>query len=104
MGGIRSFTTQTKMVRMVEITIIQEQKPDILRRDSRGTLIELGKRIAYNRSGTVVLGKIMWFRSDWKTMPNHKDRNWWRIQFSMRVEGDDETVTTLKNPNSFVII
>lgn len=85
---------------------MQKDRPPCITEDSRGTEIVVGKRVAYNQSGNVVLGTIIDFGSHWtKVRPGPDDTDWWRCFFSMDVlSEDDKTKSTLNNPNSFVIL
>lgn len=73
-------------------------------KDSHGTVIENGARVAFNKSGNVVLGRIVEVKQNvWK------QSNWGRgqhyfLKFKMIVEDEEGVESTLKNPNSFVII
>lgn len=74
--------------------------PEAPNRDHRGTLLDVGLRVAYNKSGTVQIGKIVSFKS--KILPdNHYT---WQLKFELVVSGEDGSTSKIKNPNSFVVI
>jgi len=91
---------------MIQTTFSQEKSPLKILRDSRGKSIEVGLRIAYNRSGDIAIGKIVGVKkNEWKTIrPGSGNSSWWNLKFEMLVEHEDGTMSTIKNPNSFVII
>lgn len=71
-------------------------------RDSRGVILEIGLNVAYNRSGVVVLGKIVAVtKNEWKEVR----KGWQYLKFEMLIKNiDDDKMSIIKNPNSFVII
>jgi len=83
-------------------SLFQEEKPThIVERDSRGTLIEPGLRVAYNLSGDVAIGTIIevkknrWVKRDWS----------WHLDFEIHIQLEGEIqISKVKNPNAFVII
>ena len=78
----------------------QNNKPDKIVRDSRGTQIESGLRVAFNRSGDVVLGTIVELKkNEWK-----KNTYGWRLGFDLEIIDENNVISRIKNPNSFVII
>ena len=83
-----------------------EFKPNPIIRDSRGVLFEPNMRIAYNRSGDVVIGKIKEvIRNEWVVARQGVEpKKWWSLKFEMIVEGEDGLISKIKNPSSFVII
>jgi hypothetical protein len=73
-------------------------------RDSRGKLIEVGLRVAYNLSGSVAIGKIEAIpKNCWKEKST-KISTQWSLDFEMHILGENDRITKIKNPNSFVII
>jgi hypothetical protein len=76
-------------------------KPEKITRDHRGTLIEDGLRVAYNRSGDVDLGVIVSIvKNEWKP----RSYGGWMLNFEIHIQAEDGHVSKVKNPNSFVII
>lgn len=68
--------------------------------DHRGTPLEAGKRVAFNRSGDVIIGTILVIKKNsyWKDgYRNH-------IDFEMHVQNEEGAVSKIKNYSSFVII
>jgi len=77
--------------------------PAKIDRDHRGTLIVNGLRVAFNRSGDVVLGTIKEYkRCDWYVPKGSPWR--WCLKFEIHIEDENGHVSKVKNPNSFVII
>jgi hypothetical protein len=78
----------------------QDNEPLIIDRDSRGTFIAPGLRVAYNHSGNVVAGTIFEVKKNiWENL-----RNEWRLKFEIHIMGENGKLSKIKNPNSFVII
>lgn len=100
-----------KLSKMISRRVYVVKQPDPITRDSRGTLIEPDLRIAFNRSGDIKLGRIVSIKKNlWEVArgrymnvsdntPKH-----WCLNFVMEVIGEDEKISVLSNPNSFVII
>lgn len=90
----------------IPTTLLRKTKPDLIAHDSRGIKIEHGLRIAYNQSGNIVIGTILSFTCDWTKIRIGADNmDWWNCKFTMNVMSEDKlTPSTLKNPNSFVIL
>jgi len=82
------------------------QKPKPINTDSRGTKIEPGLRIAYNRSGYVKIGKIRKITvNKWKkTRAGVSPKSWWFAQFEMIVENENGYLSKVRNPDAFVVI
>ena len=91
---------------MNKIQYHQVEKPKQIETDSRGTQIQIGSQVAYNRAGKILLGTIYrYVRCTWKVVrPGQDNKSWWALYFNMQIKGEDDAITTLKNPNSFVII
>ena len=85
---------------MIHRNSTMEKQPEPIKRDSRGTEIAEGLRVAFNRSGDVAIGKIVrvvknsWKCSTWR----------WHLTFEIHIEGEDGRISKVKNPNSFIII
>jgi hypothetical protein len=92
----------------IQTTLRQTEKPKPIERDSRGTLITPQLEVAYNFSGTVVRGTILSIdRNEWVAAkrPMEGTKRWWYIKFEMKVKHEDgEHISTIKNPNSFIVI
>jgi hypothetical protein len=80
--------------------------PPVVLNDSRGTLILEGAKVAYNRSGEVVLGTIVEVRHNkWiKKTSRNSTHYHWRLKFEMEIKNENGDKSMIKNPNSFVII
>lgn len=90
---------------MVQTTLLQKDRPDPVLLDSRGTEIKQGVKIAYNMSGNICLGTVRGMTSDWTQIrPGPDDLKWWNCKFTMVVLNENGETSTLKNPNSFVIL
>lgn len=87
-------------------TILSKEKPPKLERDSRGILITNNLRVCFNRSGDIVIGYINEFkRSDWvKCRLGINDQFWWKVIFELIIQAEDGKISTIRNPNSFIII
>lgn len=81
-------------------------KPQSIIRDRRGILFEPNMRVAYNRSGDVVIGTIKEITKNvWNvSRQGIEPKKWWNLRFEMIVEGEDGLISKIKNPNSFVVI
>jgi hypothetical protein len=85
---------------MIRSIYYQTEQPEIVVRDSRGTTIAPGLRVAYNRSGDVAIGTIEKLaKNDWR-----KDKYGWRLHFELVIKNENGDTSTVKNPNAFVII
>ena len=89
--------------------MFQKNKPEPFINDHRNSPIELGKKVAFNRSGDIEFGEIISFSSEWKQdkYTKYKDpqgRVYWRHIFSLQVKREDGGVSTVKNYRSFLII
>ena len=90
----------------IETTKHKLMQPIPIKRDSMENTIEPEAIIAFNRSGHVVLGKIIEVvHNKWQdTRIGTEGRKWWSLRFEMIVEALDGKRSIVKNPNSFVII
>ena len=90
---------------MIQTSIHQKDIPEAVIRDSRGTLISEGLRVAYNYQGSVAIGKIISCVSTWKSVRGGvEDKMWWSSYFTLKILNENGFISTVKNPNSFVII
>jgi hypothetical protein len=81
---------------------VHPESPKIITKDHRGTEICEGLRVAYNRSGDTIIGKIInVHKNKWKYI---ESRKFWRLTYEIHIEAEDGKVSKVKNPNSFVII
>jgi len=83
----------------------QELAPAIITHDSRGNFIKEGATVAYNYQGSVKLGKIISCSCKWKVV--RKDiapKSWWSCVFELKILNEEGFTSTVKNPNSFLII
>ena len=81
-------------------------KPDPVTTDYRGTKIEPGKIVAYNFSGYVRLGRIIALRRN-DVINYSRNPEWpnWIRKFDLEVQClDQDSVSHIKNPGSFVIL
>ena len=83
-----------------------QKKPDKITRDSRGTEFYVGARVAYNRSGDVIIGTLLRIvKNEWvKGHSSENDYARWFLKFEAHTEGEDGKISKLKNPNGLVII
>jgi hypothetical protein len=84
-------------------------KSDRVLTDSRGVKLEEGLRVAYNLSGSIALGVIKKIhKNKWKQDSGTKNSRTgempWRLEFELHVLGEDNKISKIKNPNSFLII
>lgn len=80
----------------------QNEAPAIITRDHRGVEICEGLRVAFNRSGYTLIGKIIEVKKNkWRYI---ESRKLWELIFEIEIESEDGDVSKIKNPNSFVII
>lgn len=88
---------------MIQESVRQQTEPLKVLADSNGIPIESGKKVAFNKSGAVLLGEIVQLkRSEWRK--NIRD-GWWFLKFELIVKNrNDGTESRIKNPNSFIII
>jgi hypothetical protein len=76
--------------------------PEPITLDHRGTTICEGLRVAFNRSGDVLIGKIIKVKKNEWTYSESGKR--WRLLYEMHIEAEDGNISKVKNVNSFVII
>lgn len=87
----------------IQTSVRRNTSPEKIIRDSRGTLIEPGLRVAYNYSGDIAIGNIKEVKKNkWK--PSCSMGMYWILDFEMLVENENGPISKIKNPNSFVII
>jgi hypothetical protein len=88
-------------MKKIQTYICSDVKPEPVLRDSRGVKIDLGLRVAFNKGGYVKIGKIISFdRNEFVQSRN----NWWSLKFVLIIENEDSSKSTIRNPNSFIII
>ena len=68
--------------------------------DHRGTPLTIGKRVAFNRSGDVIIGTILEIKKNKVWQEGYCSR----IDFEMHVTNEEGNVSKIKNYSSFVII
>ena len=78
------------------------EKPKPVERDYRGVKFDVGNFVAYNKSGSVRLGKILNINKNEFVLRNKSTA--YVLKFEMVVCGDDNTISIVKNPNSVVNI
>ena len=74
------------------------EKPKPIERDYRGIKYDIGNFVAYNKSGNVLLGKIININKNEFVLKNKSTA--WILKFEMVVQGDDGSISIIKNPNS----
>ena len=75
-------------------------QPEPITKDSRGTEIKAGAKVAYNYSGSVMAGVITLIKNNgWK-----QTKYGWRCSFEIEIENEDLHISTVKNPNCFIIL
>jgi len=84
----------------------QVAQPGPIVNDSRGIRIEPGLKVAFNRSGDIVLGTIITVKKNvWKdSRQGVGNQKWWTHHFEMHIKGEDGNTSKIKNANSFIII
>ena len=83
-----------------------QKKPKPIDKDSRGTAIAIGLRVAYNFSGSVTMGHISEIRNIEWTPIKGRVNMWrtWECRYKIKVTNEDGHTSTIKNPNSFIVI
>lgn len=91
---------------MIRTSVMQEDKPDEITKDSRGKEIKLGVEVAFNKAGKITVGIVMSFSQRWRaTRPGTGKTKWWALYFEMKIDPEDGgTPSRIKNPNSFIIL
>lgn len=86
--------------------ISQKEQPENITTDSRGSFIEYGKRVAYNKGGDVVIGTIVELKRNEYKLSKRSTKDWtfWNLDFELHVFGEDGNISKVKNPNCFVVI
>ena len=78
---------------------------DKVYRDSRGTELVEGARVAYNRSGDIAFGTIKKIhKNQWKHEQLRGGGQRWYLEFELHIENELGPLFKIKNPNSFLII
>ena len=90
----------------IHTSLQKENSPEPITRDSRGTEIQLGLRVAYNYQGDVIIGTIKELkRNEWKAVRKGTGTSmWWSLKFELLIENEEGHISKVKNPNSFVLI
>jgi len=89
----------------IQTTKHQEERPPTRLTDSNNVPFNVGDTVAYNYMGMVIKGKIVSYESGWReTRPGVDNKMWWSIKFKMEVRNEEGHISTLSNPNSFIII
>jgi hypothetical protein len=89
---------------MINKTIHSKNEPAPFSSDHCGTAVDVGSRVAFNRSGSVALGTVEKITASWAKSMFIDPHQWWRLTFMMKVRDDVGKIATLKNPNSFIVI
>lgn len=78
------------------------EKPKPVERDYRGVKFDVGNFVAYNKSGSVRLGKILNINKNEFVLKNKSTA--YILKFEIIIQGDDGSISIVKNPNSIAII
>lgn len=78
------------------------EKPKPIERDYRGVKFDVGNFVAYNKSGSVRLGKILNINKNEFVLKNKSTA--YILKFEIVIQGDDGSISIVKNPNSVVTI
>ena len=78
------------------------EKPKPVERDYRGVKFDVGNFVAYNKSGSVRLGKILNINKNEFVLKNKSTA--YILKFEIVIQGDDGSISIVKNPNSVVTI
>ena len=78
------------------------EKPKPVERDYRGVKFDVGNFVAYNKSGSVRLGKILNINKNEFVLKNKSTD--YILKFEIIIQGDDGSISIVKNPNSIAII
>lgn len=91
---------------MIQTSVLTYDELKPLNWDSRGVYIQTGSKIAYNKSGSVVLGHVQSVnKNEWiAAREGIQGLKWWNHKFSMTVQSEHNSISVLKNINSFIII
>lgn len=86
----------------------QKDKPSEVKNDHRGVPIEIGKRVAFNRSGDVEFGTIVSFSAKWRVRKekyqNPDGKLNWILNFALVIKRESGGESTVKNYKSFIIV
>lgn len=90
----------------ISTTLHQLKRPEPIEVDSRGSKISIGANVAYNKSGSVKLGKILSIdKNEWDDVRiGSENKKWWSLRLWLTIEGEDGSISKVKNANSFVIL
>jgi hypothetical protein len=91
---------------MIHTSTHQHSQPQPITCDSRGNKIIVGARIAYNKSGGVVVGYIDHINKNiWKPVRAGIDGcTWWSLKFEIVVKNEEGNISKINNANSFIVI
>ena len=78
------------------------EKPKPIERDYRGVKFDVGNFVAYNKSGSVRLGKILNINKNEFVLKNKSTA--YILKFEIVIQGDDGSISIVKNPNSVITI
>lgn len=89
----------------MKIRAYQKLPPEIVSKDKYGNEITIGSMVAINRSGKVIIGRILKIlKNEWKISRSGCDGNeHWRLVYAAMAVNDDYT-TIVRNPNGMVVI
>jgi len=85
----------------------QDEKPNMVEADYKGSVFNNGRRVAFNYQGSIRLGRIIELKKTEWVSDSGRDGNhkYWRLNFELHIQGDGiDKVSKIKNPNSVVCI
>ena len=90
----------------IRTTASGQKMPNPIDKDSRGVSIAISQRVAYNFSGSVAMGYISAIDNIGWVKTGGRPNMWcaWRCKYKIRIENENGHVSTIKNPNSFIVI
>jgi len=79
-------------------------QPEPITKDSRGTLIEIGARVAYQNKDGMTLGKLTSIKKNiWVPLHKGSTRSW-RLDFQIEILNEAGFTSTIKAAVNFIII
>lgn len=90
---------------MIDTVKHSATQPKPIISDSMNTLIRLKDTVYFNRSDTVQIGNITKIvKNTWEDVRlGSEGKKWWSLKFEVEITGVDGKVSSIKNPNSFLI-
>ena len=90
---------------MIDTVKHSATQPKPILTDSMMTLIRVGDTVYFNRSGAVQIGTITKVvKNTWDDVRlGSEGKKWWSLKFEVEITCVDGKVSSIKNPNSFLI-